>query len=167
MKKYVCGLSILFLIFVPVVTECDDSLTRSYSEEMITFLVPIPVEMFSQDAILRVRMWNDEQLERSERNSACVVSYSRQTRTENIRCPEGVEYQAVTPEEFTFSVGEINAILKVKSDMIKVGEKYRLLISGRSNDNCNTTSAEIRDVADNETITIGALSWRTTELACL
>ena len=166
MKKYVCSFSILFLIFVPVWVGSDDSSPRDYSEEVVTFVVPIPVEMFSQNAILRVRLWNDEQLKISKKNSACAVSYNAQTKTEEVHCPEGVEYQEVTPEEFMFSVREIKTSIEVRSTTIRVGEKYRLLISGSSNDNCNSTTAETREVANSETITMEKLSWCTTEMAC-
>ena len=166
MKKYIYNLSILLLIFVPVLAECDGSSPRGYPEEIVTFIIPISVGIFSQNAILRVRLWNDEQLEISEKNSACTVSYNVQTKTEEVRCPEGVKYQEVTPEEFMFPVQEINASIEVRSNTIRVGEKYRLLISGLSNDNCNSTSADVRDMANSETITMGKLPWCTTEMAC-
>jgi len=162
MKKYICSLFILFLVFIPVWVECDGG----YSGEVVTFVMPIPVEIFSQNAILRVRLWNNEQLEISEKNSTCAVSYNAKTRTEEIHCSGGVEYQEVTPEEFMFPVGEINASIEVRSATVRVGEKYRLLISGLSNDNCNSTSADVREAANSETIIIAELSWRTTTMAC-
>ena len=166
MKKYVCSLSIIFLIFVPVLAEGNASSPRDYPEEIVTFIVPISVGIFSQNAILRIRLWNDEQLEISEKNSSCTVSYNVQTKTEEVRYTGGAKNQEVTPEVFTFPVQEINATIEVRSNTIRVGEKYRLLISGRSNDNCNMTSADIRDVANTENVTLGKLSWRTTEMGC-
>jgi len=160
------SLAILLLVFVFVFAEYDGVSMRGYAEEGATFIVPIPVEMFSQDAILRVRLWENSQLEISERNSTCAVSYNAQTKTEEVRCPEGVEYQEVTAEEFTFPVQEINASIKVSSSTVMIGEKYRLQVSGRSSDNCNSTSADVRAVANRNTITIGKLSWRTTLMAC-
>lgn len=166
-RKYLCRLLlILFLILIPVLARCDDLSIQGYSEKIVTFVVPISVEMFSQNAILRVSLWNEEQLEISERNSACMVSYNAQTKTQDIRCPEGIEYQEVLPEEFTFSVQEVTASIKLRSTTIRRGEKYRLLISGLSNDNCNHASADVRDVANSGTITMERLSWHTTEMAC-
>lgn len=166
MKKFVCHSYLLLLIFVPVLAECGDSRTRAYSESTTTFIVPISVEMFSQEAILRVRLWRDEPQDMSERNSACSVSYNPQTKTEEVHCPPGVEYKAVTPEEFTVPVQDIKTTITVRSHSIRTGEKYRLQISGLSRDNCNTTMAEVRNVANAETITIEKLSWETTGKAC-
>lgn len=165
-RRYLCRLFILFVLLIPVSAKCDDSSTQGYSEKVVTFVVPIPIEMFSQNAILRARLWNEEQLEISEKNSACTVTYSVQTKTQDIRCPEGIEYQEASPEEFTFLAREVTSSIKLKSTTIRLGEKYRLQISGLSNDNCNTTSADVRDVATSGTITTGKLSWNTTERAC-
>lgn len=166
MKKYVCSLFVLFFILAPLVLDCDHLLPQAYSQEVVTFVVPISVEKFSQDAVIRVRLWNEEQLKMNEKTSACAVSYNMQTKTEEVRCPAGVEYSEVVPEEFMFSVEEINSSIEVRSSAITVGERYRLLISGRSNDNCNTTSADVREVANSEIIVIEKLSWRTTAMGC-
>ena len=157
-----CSFVLAFLVL-----NCDHLLPRACSQEVVTFIVPVSVGMFSQDAVIRVRLWDEEQLETSENTSGCTVSYNVQTKTEDVRCPQGVEYAQVMPEEFMFDVGDINSNIEITSAAVRVGEKYRLLISGKSKDNCNTTSAEVREVADSETIVIERLSWSTTAMGCI
>lgn len=166
MKKYFCSFIILFLICAPLGSGCDCLLTRAYSQEAVTFVVSIPVENFSQDAVIKVRLWDSEQLKISEINSGCSVSFDMRTRTETYHCPGGAEYQEPNPEEFEFFVGDISSSIEIISATVNVGEKYRLLISGRSNDNCNSTSAAVRKVADSEIITIEKLFWSSTMMAC-
>ncbi len=155
----------LFLIVMPA--ESSDLSTRNCSEKNINFVVPIPVEAFSHDAVIKARLWNSEQLEISRKNSVCMAFYDVRTKVDGIRCPKGVEYQKVTPEEFSFPIQRINTTIKIRSSTIRMGKKYRLLISGLSNDDCNMVSAEIRDVVNTKIITIEQLSWRRTEMACL
>jgi hypothetical protein len=135
-------------------------------EKNITFIVPISVDVFSQNATLRIRLWNYEQIKISKKNSSCAVSYNTQTKTEKVHCPDGIKYQEVTPEEFTFSIQDINTSVEFKSSVIGVGEKYRLLISGLSNDNCNSASSDFRDMARSKIITMEKLTWYKTEMAC-
>ncbi len=96
----------------------------------------------------------------------CVVSYNAEFQKEEIHCPEGVEYEEVTPEDIIIPVQEISKSVKLESDQIRVGERYRLLITGLSNDNCNTTSASIEDIAQQVDITFENLGWATTEIGC-
>jgi len=132
----------------------------------ITFTVPIVVELFSDEATLRLTLWNADQLEIIKRTGACSITYNLETQTEEIHCPQGVEYEAVTPDEFTFPLQEIGEFIEVESDNIRIGERYRLQISGLSSDNCNTTSANVEGIAQQADITIEDLTWMTTMMAC-
>ena len=164
--KIVFGL-ILLVILIPVLGRCDDLSTRSYSDEAVTFVVSIPVEKFSQNAIILVTLLDEEQLEMHERNAGCVSQFNLKTRTQKVICPEGVKYQKVSPpEKFKFPVQEITASIEFTSIRIRLGKKYSLHISGLSNDNCNTTSANVKDIANSRSITIEKLPWSSTEIFC-
>ena len=166
MNKNLFKLFILLLIHPYLLAGCDLSSPKVDSGGSVTVIAPIDVELFSEDASLRVRLWNAEQLEIIQNTANCAVTYNQQTQTEEVHCPEGIEYQEVTPEEFSFSIQEIGTSIEVRSEMIRVGEKYRLLISGSSNDNCNTTSADVVDIAGFNQVVLEDLMWMTTGMAC-
>jgi hypothetical protein len=133
----------------------------------VTFIVPVPVEAFSPTAALQVSIWNARQLEQLDRQAECVVSIDVQTQAETIHCPEGVQYQEITPEEFVFPVQSINQSIQLTSQSIKVGETYQIVLRGLSSDDCNSTSATVEGTATTSTITLGSLDWMTTEMACI
>ena len=166
MKKQRYMMFLIILILYSLLPGCDLTTADTDSTGGVTFTVPVDVDMFSDEATLRLTLWNTDQLEILKRTANCSVSYNSETQVEEVHCPEGVEYEAVTPEEFTFPVQEIDEIIKVESDSIRIGEKYRLLISGLSNDNCNTTSASVEGIAQQAEITIEDLMWMTTMMAC-
>lgn len=136
------------------------------SSDKIAFSVRIDPRMFSEDAVLRVTVWNAEQLEIVDSNTNCSTSYNVERQETVRRCRGSVEYQEVAPEEITLSVQEINRFARFDSDQIRLGERYKLVIAGLSNDNCNTTSAEVEDVVQQTDITFDNLSWATTEIGC-
>ena len=163
-KRY---LTFVFIIILFSLTSgCDWSAADIDSTGSVAFTVPIDAELFSNEAILRLTLWNADQLEIMKRTANCSVSYNSETQVEEVHCPEGVEYEAVTPDEFKFPVGEIDEVIKVESDHIRIGEKYRLQISGLSSDNCNTTSASVEGIAQHAEINIEDLMWMTTMMAC-
>lgn len=157
---------VIFLFLFSLLYGCDWTAADIDSTVSISFTVPIDAEMFSDEATLRLTLWNADQLEIMKRTADCSISYDLETQTEEIHCPEGVEYEAVTPDEFTFPVQEIDEFIEVESDNIRIGEKYRLQISGLSSDNCNTTSSIIEGIAQHAEITIEDLMWMTTLMAC-
>ncbi len=138
----------------------------SRSVEFVTFNVSINTEAFSPEATLRVRIWNAATLKVAESNATCAVSYNQETQTEEVHCPEGVNYREVTPEEFEFLVQDFGAEIKIKSATVTVGEMYRLQISGLASDDCNTASATVEEKARSAKILIEDLMWATTLMAC-
>jgi hypothetical protein len=151
------------LIFL---TGCSVVAPFSRSDEFVTFSVLIDKGTFSPEASLRVRIWNAETLKVAESNANCAVSYNQETQTEEVHCPEGVNYREVTPEEFEFLIQDIGAEIEIKSTTVTVGEKYRLQISGLASDDCNTASASVEEKARSEHILIEDLMWATTMMAC-
>jgi len=156
----------MILTLFSLLSGCDWTSSDIDSTGIVTFTVPVDAELFSDEATLRLALWDADQLEIMKRTANCSMTYHLETQTEEIHCPEGVEYEAVTPEEFTFPVQEMGEIIKVESNHIRIGEKYRLLISGLSNDNCNTTSASVEGIAQQAEIILEDLMWMTTLMAC-
>ncbi len=138
----------------------------SRSVEFVTFSVVIDKVNFSPEASLRVRIWNAETLKVADSSSNCAVVYNQETQTEEVHCPEGVEYREVSPEEFEFLVQDLGAEIEIKSATVTVGEMYRLQISGLASDDCNTASATVEEKARSAHILIEDLMWATTLMAC-
>jgi len=166
MKKQRYILFVIILILSSLPSGCDYTSSDIDSTGSISFTVPIDADMFSDEATLRLTLWNADQLEIMKRTAGCSITYNLETQIEEIHCPEGVDYEAVTPAEFTFPVQEIGEFIEVESNNIRIGEKYRLMISGLSSDNCNTTSASVEGIAQHAEITIEDLMWMTTLMAC-
>jgi hypothetical protein len=166
MKKGQLILYVLFLVLLPILSGCAGQSPAIDSSVNVTITLPIDAEMFSKEATLIFTLWNADQLEIIDRTANCTVSYDAELQKEEIQCPEGVEYEEVTPEEIIIPVQEISESVKIETDQIKVGERYRLAIAGLSNDNCNTMSAGIDDVAQQADIALDDLNWATTEMAC-
>ena len=133
----------------------------------ITFSVPMPVEAFSAKGTLQVLVWNAEQLAALDRQNECVIAHDVQSGTDTVLCPEGVQYQEITPEKFDFPLQAIDQRIQLTSQTVKVGEKYRLALRGLSGDDCNSTSATAEGTATSSTITLSELGWMTTEMACV
>ena len=166
MKKQLSITFILIAILVSLLSGCDTTPLDGGPKGSVTFSVSVDTGMFSDEGTLRIRLWNADQMEIMERNAACTASYDLETQTEEIHCPDGVEYEEVTPEEFTFPIHEIGEIVELKSDKIRVGEGYKLQISGLSSDNCNTTSATVEGIAQHAHIALKDLMWMSTLMAC-
>ena len=133
----------------------------------VTFNVPVPVEMFSSNGTLQVLVWNAGQLAALDRQSECVIAHDLQSDTDTVLCPEGVQYQEVTPEKFAFPIQAITHGIRLISQTVKIGERYRIAVRGLSSDDCNSTSAAAEGTASTSTITLSELSWATTEMACV
>jgi len=166
MKKQRFITLVIILFLFSLLSGCDLTAADIDSTGSVTFSVPVDVELFSDETTLRLTLWNADQLDIIKRTANCAITYNPETQTEEIHCPEGVEYEAVTPDEFTFPVQEIDESIEVESDNIRIGEKYSLLISGLSSDNCNTTSASVEGIAQHAVIIIEDLMWMTTLMAC-
>jgi len=133
----------------------------------VTLQVPVDARLFAGGASLRVYVWNGEQLATVERNGRCSTVFDAATGAQSIRCPDGAAYQTVKPEEFEFPVSEIAGSVEVKSTTVRVGDKFRILLSARSRDGCNTTSADRVATAEAASVAVGSLNWQTTALGCL
>jgi hypothetical protein len=133
----------------------------------VTFTIPIQVEVFSPKGTLQVLVWNAEQMAAQDQQGECVIAHDMQSGTDTVLCPEGVQYQEITPEKFDFPIQAINQSIQVTSRTVKVGEKYRLALRGLSSDDCNSASATVEETASSSTITLGNLNWAITEMACV
>jgi hypothetical protein len=133
----------------------------------VTFIVPIQTDMFSPRGTLQVLVWNAEQLATTDKQVGCVIAHDAQTGTDTTICPEGVQYQEITPEKFDFPIQSIEQNIELTSHSVKVGEKYRLALRGLNSDDCNSTSATAEGTATSSTITLSQLVWNTTDMACL
>ena len=133
----------------------------------VTFIVPVPVEVFSPKAALQVSVWDAQQLRTLDQQAECVISQDAQTGAESIHCPEGVKYQKITPEEFVFPTQAISKSIKLTSQTVKAGEKFQIVVRGLSSDDCNSTSGTAEGTATSSTITLEDLDWMTTEMACV
>ena len=148
------------------------SLAQVSSENMaaeqdgVTFRIAIDKAMFSEKAVLTVRVFNKEDLALSERMNGCTMKYNAKDKQEKAFCPEGVVYQKVEPEEFTFPVSGILEDLFVATKKLKVGEPYKISIFGLSHDNCNTASVSSQGIAGSRTLILKGLSWMETMLGC-
>ncbi len=133
----------------------------------VTIRVPVDTSQFEIGSSLQVRVWNGDQLATVERNGRCSTVFDPATGTSTTRCPDGSSAQPVTPEEFVFPVSGVSGSVEVKTTTVRVGERFRILLSGRSRDGCNSTAADHVGTADAASVTIGGLAWNTTARACL
>jgi hypothetical protein len=166
MRKRLITKLFLLLAASSFLVGCSIIAPFSRSVEFVTFNVSINTEAFSPEATLRVRIWNAATLKVAEGNANCAVSYNQETQTEEVHCPEGVNYREVSPEEFEFLVQDIGAEIEIKSATVTVGERYRLQISGLASDDCNTASASVEEKARSAQVHIDDLMWATTLMAC-
>ncbi|MCH7588267.1 MAG: hypothetical protein IIC78_09620 [Chloroflexi bacterium] len=157
----------LIIMLLSILAACAGESSGVDSSGSVTFSVPIDAQLFSEEAILKIRLWNADQLEILQKTASCAVSFNVELQVEEIDCPEGVEYEVVTAQEISIPIQDINKSATFSSDTISVGERYRLLITGLSNDDCNTTSASMEAIAQQAEITFEDLGWATTEMGCL
>jgi hypothetical protein len=129
--------------------------------------VPIQVEVFSPQGILQFLIWNAEQMAAQDQQGECVIAHDMQTGTDTVLCPEGVQYQEITPEKFDFPIQAIDQNIQLTSHAVKVGEKYRIAMRGLSSDDCNSASATFEGTATSSTIALGEPGWMITEMACV
>lgn len=132
----------------------------------VTFHPTVPPGGFSPEAELRVSLWTAEQVAASEKMANCAISQDPQTGEETVQCPEGIEYQEITPETFTFPIAGLSEPLTITSQSIHKGEKYLLQATGLSQDNCNMVSTRVEGIARSETVRLELLDWLTTEMGC-
>ena len=156
-----------FMLLLVVSSSACTAAPSSQPAAVVTFNVSVPVEAFNPQAALQVSIWNARQLEQLARQAECVVSHDVQTGHESVHCPDGVQYQAIMPEQFVFPLQGIKQSITVTSQTVKVGEPYQIALQGLSSDDCNSTSATAEGTATASTITLGNMEWATTDLACI
>ena len=135
-------------------------------EAAVRFVAPVDARLLAEGSALRVEVWDAEQLALLDRNARCASVYDPATGKSEIRCPDGISYQAVTPEQFDLPVLEITGSVSLTSATVRVGERFRILLSGKSRDGCNRTSAEHSAVAEGAEVHLDGLAWTTTARAC-
>jgi hypothetical protein len=158
--QYVLGVWMLLTL----ASSC--SLTTGQPAAKVTFIIPVPVEDFSP-AALRVSIWNAQQLRTLDQQAECVIAHDMQTGTDSVHCPEGVQYQKITPEDFVFPIQAIDKSIQLASQTVRTGEKYQIILRGLSSDDCNSTSAVAEGTTTASTITLENLDWMTTAMACI
>jgi hypothetical protein len=141
--------------------------TAGQSTANVTFNIPISTQYFSPTASIEVNLWNQAQLSTQEKQANCVIAHDVQIQADTVRCPVGIEYQPITPEKISVPVQTIQSSITITSTTVRVGEKYRIRIGGRSKDDCNSTSAFYEEVATSSHISLTQLSWLTTEMGCV
>ena len=154
----------------PSNTPNPNASANSNTGKDVTFSVKIDKSVFgTTKREIQASLYDSEQLELSKQNANCSISFDVTTQKETVVCPPGVVYNTVkpNPEIFKFNLDEISDNISIKSTTVKVGENYRLAISGLSNDNCNTASASVEKKAESEAIAITDLEWASTALGCV
>ena len=73
----------------------------------VVLTVPLDTRLFAADATLVAQIWNAEQLAALEKNSACSASRNPATGATDIRCPPGVQYQEVFPQNLARFANQI------------------------------------------------------------
>ena len=152
------------LLLTLTVSAC--ALPLASASDPVTFLVPIPKQVFSSGAVLHVTVWNARQMRLSDNNAPCAVSHDALTGVDQVQCPPGVQYQAAAHEEFTFLASSLGASLAIPSRSVHVGEAFQISISGLSQDGCNSASASVKGTARSARVTLQDLMWMTTEMGC-
>jgi hypothetical protein len=131
----------------------------------IVLVVPIDTRLFAPGGTLVAQIWSAEQLAALEKNAACTASRNSAGATE-IKCPPGIQYQEVSPQEVRFVVRTAGARLEITPVAVRAGERFRIRVSGPSADKCNTTSGDQTLTAGSDSSIEVKLVWETTAKAC-
>ncbi len=161
-----CLLFISILLFIT--SGCSTSFPSSVATPAaISLVIPIQTDRFSQTAAIQIHLFNGAQLVLEESNPICLIVHSISANTDLTQCPPGEEYKEVNPEVFSYQSKELGDPIKLTSSTLKLGERYKIIISGLSADGCNTRSTQFTGVADSETILLKDLLWSNTMMPCL
>jgi hypothetical protein len=153
------------ILFCTLISAC--AMPANQTATGVTFTVPIQVEVFSPNGTLQVLIWDAEQMDAQDQQGECVIAHDMQSGTDTVLCPEGVQYQEITPEKFAFPIQAIAHNIQLTSQTVKVGERYRIALRGLSSDDCNSASATFEGRATSSTIALGEPGWLITEMACV
>jgi hypothetical protein len=131
----------------------------------VVLSIAIEQSRFASDAKLLVQIWNAAQLDALESNAACTAGRNSATGATEMRCPPGVVYQQVSPQEYATAGAAVGERLELAATGVRAGERFRVRVAGTSADRCNTTSGEQTSTAEAGT-TRASLVWETTSKAC-
>jgi hypothetical protein len=137
------------------------------STKLVTFTVQIDPSAFSDKGPIKVSIWDETQLQTLEVTSPCTVSYDVQSGKETVSCPAGITYRQAVPEEVTVTKADLAKGVTVPSQTVTVGERYRIAVSGKAADDCNTASASKEGKADSESIPVANVQVAQTMMACV
>lgn len=150
---------LLMLSLLPL-TACGGMFPGPVSPQPVTFTVTARADAFSDREPVTVRIYDAEQLAIAEATQGCTVSYDTTTGQERVNCPPGVTYRRSTPEEFSFTRAELASGLVVPSKTVTTGERYRITLTGKAADNCNSAGANTEGQAASPTI-----EWKNPDIA--
>ena len=137
------------------------------SGDGVRFVVPLDARLFAPRSSLWVQIWSADQLAALEQNARCASVHDPATATRALRCPDGVTYRPVDPEEVEIPVDGIAGELSLRSATVRVGDRFRILLFGKSADGCNRTSADHQATAGAAEVLLDGLAWTTTARACV
>jgi hypothetical protein len=133
----------------------------------VTFNVSVDPQAFSDKTPITVSIWDETQRQIMDETSGCSVSYNAQTQQETTSCPPGITYRKATPETFQLTKANLAKPLVLTSKTVTVGERYRLAVSGKASDDCNSASASTEAVAASPAVTLANLPVAQTMMACI
>ncbi len=154
------GRRVLFLGLLALLAAC-----RAAPGQAVTFVVDLPAGAFSRSGELEAHIWTSPQLATAKAQENCTVSENA-AGAQQVNCPPGVVYQPLTPEKFSFPLADLPQSVRLPSRSIHTGERYLIVVFGKSADDCNTTSASFDDTAENTQVRLSTTLWATTEMAC-
>ncbi len=152
-------LLISFFFFLPLVCLAADG-------EPVTFIIQVDPDIFDPDTQFQIKIFNLDQLKKAQDTAGCSVSFDVQTGHEKMTCPSGGNPDLPEPEEFLSAVYDLNIPLVIPSRTLEVGQQYRLVISGRYRDKCNTAQASMEGIAETGRIELSEFEWAVTQMAC-
>jgi hypothetical protein len=168
-KKFI----LVFAIVMAFISGCtgsnrqtNPSTQATFPSSSISIIIPVQPDKFSKQAVVQVDLLNSGQIAIADANPICEMMGNGPGGI-STHCPPGTEYKEVKPEEFTFPIGEIGNQIELTSTHLKLGEQFRITVSGLSADDCNGRSTRYTGVANADKITLTHLSWATTTMACV
>ena len=156
----------LILFITACTTNMNQAVVEKNDADKVEFSIKVDPSTFSKDAELTVTLYDPVALKASEESANCGVAFDPTAGGAiNNNCPDNPKSKG---EEFKFSVSDVtDNMLKVTGNNVNVGEKYRLQISGKASDDCNTATAQHDGTAESAKVTLDSLMFSQTEKACL
>jgi hypothetical protein len=142
-----------------------DDAQPNLSPVSITF--EIDKAQFSPSVLLSISVKSAADIKIDENNRRCSFGYDVATKKESRFCPSGVDYiEPKIPWSISIPAAELKESITVLPDNIRVGEEYNLQVSGKSNDDCNHASGGHQGIAESAKLSLGKLSFASTQMAC-